>query len=74
MLHIEPTNATLLYIGRHAYEIPGLEPEAGEKLLADLTTYACPIGERGVKFLLRKTRRQGKHIYNLLKPDKYQGF
>ena len=35
------TQRPALYIGRHAYEIPGLEPEAGEKLLADLTTFAC---------------------------------
>ena len=35
------TKRPSLYIGRHAYEIPGLEPEAGEKLLADLTTFAC---------------------------------
>ena len=35
------TKRPALFIGRHAYEIPGLEPEAGEKLLADLTTFAC---------------------------------
>ena len=35
------TKRPSLYIGRHAYEIPGLEPEAAEKLLADLTTFAC---------------------------------
>ena len=35
------TKRPALYIGRHAYEIPGLKPEAGEQLLADLTTFAC---------------------------------
>ena len=35
------TKRPSLYIGRHAYEIPGLEPEAGEQLLANLATFAC---------------------------------
>ncbi len=42
LVKVHPVNKRpSLYIGRHVYEIPGLEPEAGEKLLADLTTFAC---------------------------------
>ena len=35
------TGRRSLFIGRHAYEIPGLDQEAAEKLLNDLTTFAC---------------------------------
>ena len=35
------TGRRSLYIGRHAYGIPGLEPEESEKLLADLVAFAC---------------------------------
>ncbi len=35
------THRKSLYIGRHAYGIPGLEPEESEKLLADLVYDAC---------------------------------
>jgi alpha-ketoglutarate-dependent taurine dioxygenase len=35
------TGRNCLMIGRHAFGIPGLEPEASERLLEDLTTFAC---------------------------------
>lgn len=35
------TGRPALYIGRHAYGIPGLSPEESEKLLGDLVTFAC---------------------------------
>jgi alpha-ketoglutarate-dependent taurine dioxygenase len=35
------TGRPALYIGRHAYGIPGLSPEESEKLLYDLVTFAC---------------------------------
>ena len=42
LVEVHPvTKRPSLYMGRHAYEIPGLEPEAAEKLLNDLTTFAC---------------------------------
>ena len=35
------TGRRSLFIGRHAYEIPGLDQESAEKLLSDLTTFSC---------------------------------
>src|SRR5262245_40786820 len=35
------TGRKSLFIGRHAYGIPGLEPEESEKLLDELVTFAC---------------------------------
>src|SRR5262245_43103926 len=35
------TGRQSLFIGRHAYGIPGLTPEASEKLLDELVTFAC---------------------------------
>ena len=35
------TGKPALYIGRHAYGIPGLDPEASRRLLADLVDFAC---------------------------------
>jgi alpha-ketoglutarate-dependent taurine dioxygenase len=35
------TGRPALFIGRHAYGIPGLEPEESERLLADLLAFAC---------------------------------
>jgi alpha-ketoglutarate-dependent taurine dioxygenase len=35
------TGRKSLFIGRHAYGIPGLAPEESERLLADLATFAC---------------------------------
>jgi alpha-ketoglutarate-dependent taurine dioxygenase len=35
------TGRPALYIGRHAYGIPGMAPEASEKLLDDLVAFAC---------------------------------
>jgi alpha-ketoglutarate-dependent taurine dioxygenase len=35
------TGRKSLFIGRHAYGIPGLAPEESEKLLDDLVTFAC---------------------------------
>lgn len=35
------TGRKSLFIGRHAYGIPGLEPDESEKLLGDLVTFAC---------------------------------
>jgi alpha-ketoglutarate-dependent taurine dioxygenase len=35
------TGRKALFIGRHAYGIPGLEPEESEKLLDGLVTFAC---------------------------------
>jgi len=35
------TGRKSLFIGRHAYGIPGLTPEESEKLLDDLVTFAC---------------------------------
>jgi alpha-ketoglutarate-dependent taurine dioxygenase len=35
------TGRPALYIGRHAYGIPGLDPAESEKLLADLVDFAC---------------------------------
>jgi alpha-ketoglutarate-dependent taurine dioxygenase len=35
------TGRKALFIGRHAYGIPGLAPEESEKLLTDLVTFAC---------------------------------
>lgn len=35
------TGRRALYIGRHAYGIPGLAPEESEKLLAELLEFAC---------------------------------
>ena len=35
------TGRPALYIGRHAYGIPGLDPEASCRLLADLVAFAC---------------------------------
>ena len=35
------TGRPALLIGRHAYGIPGLDPEASERLLADLVDFAC---------------------------------
>ena len=35
------TGRKALYIGRHAYGIPGLDPDDSEKLLNDLVTSAC---------------------------------
>ena len=37
------TGRPALYIGRHAYGIPGLSPEESEKLLDDLVTFACQL-------------------------------
>ncbi len=35
------TGKPALYIGRHAYGIPGLDPEASERLLDELLAFAC---------------------------------
>ena len=35
------TGRTALYIGRHAYGIPGLPEQASEQLLAELVNFAC---------------------------------
>lgn len=35
------TGRPALYVGRHAYGIPGLDPEASRRLLADLVDFAC---------------------------------
>jgi alpha-ketoglutarate-dependent taurine dioxygenase len=35
------TGRKALFIGRHAYGIPGLEPEESERLLDELLTFAC---------------------------------
>ena len=35
------TGRRALYIGRHAYGIPGLAPDESEKLLAELLAFAC---------------------------------
>jgi alpha-ketoglutarate-dependent taurine dioxygenase len=35
------TGRPALFIGRHAYDIPGLEGEESQKLLADLLEFAC---------------------------------
>jgi alpha-ketoglutarate-dependent taurine dioxygenase len=35
------TGRKSLFIGRHAYGIPGLVPEESEELLDDLVTFAC---------------------------------
>lgn len=35
------TGRPSLFIGRHAYGIPGLDPEESEKLLDDLVAFAC---------------------------------
>jgi alpha-ketoglutarate-dependent taurine dioxygenase len=35
------TGRKSLFIGRHAYGIPGLAPEESERLLEDLVTFAC---------------------------------
>jgi alpha-ketoglutarate-dependent taurine dioxygenase len=35
------TGRPALYIGRHAYGIPGLDPAESEKLLSDLVDFAC---------------------------------
>ena len=35
------TGRPALYIGRHAYGIPGLDPEESRRLLADLVDFAC---------------------------------
>ena len=35
------TGRPALYIGRHAYGIPGLDPEASRRMLADLVAFAC---------------------------------
>ena len=35
------TERTSLVIGRHAYGIPGMDPDASEKLLQDLVDFAC---------------------------------
>jgi alpha-ketoglutarate-dependent taurine dioxygenase len=35
------TGRRALFIGRHAHAIPGLEPEASERLLDDLLAFAC---------------------------------
>ena len=35
------TGKPALYIGRHAYGIPGLDPEESRRLLADLVEFAC---------------------------------
>ena len=35
------TKRPALFIGRHAYGIPGLDPAESEKLLADLVDFAC---------------------------------
>jgi len=35
------TGRKSLFIGRHAYGIPGLTPEESERLLRDLVTFAC---------------------------------
>ena len=35
------TGRKSLFIGRHAYGIPGFAPEESERLLADLVTFAC---------------------------------
>ena len=35
------TGRRSLYIGRHAYGIPGLDPSESERLLADLVAFAC---------------------------------
>lgn len=35
------TGRPALYVGRHAYGIPGLEPEASERLLGELVAFAC---------------------------------
>ena len=35
------TGRTALYIGRHAYGIPGLSEQASEQLLAELVNFAC---------------------------------
>ena len=42
LVKIHPvTGRPALYIGRHAYGIPGLDPEASRHLLADLVDFAC---------------------------------
>ena len=42
LVKIHPvTGRPALYIGRHAYGIPGLDPEASRRLLADLVDFAC---------------------------------
>ena len=42
LVKIHPvTGRPALYIGRHAYGIPGLDPEASRRLLADLVELAC---------------------------------
>jgi alpha-ketoglutarate-dependent taurine dioxygenase len=35
------TGRKALYIGRHAYGIPGLDPDESKQLLADLVAFAC---------------------------------
>ncbi len=35
------TGRPSLVIGRHAYDIPGLEPDESERLLQDLVDFAC---------------------------------
>ena len=35
------TGRKSLFIGRHAYEIPGMEREDGQRLLDELVTFAC---------------------------------
>lgn len=35
------TGRPALYIGRHAFGIPGLDPDESERLLADLVEFAC---------------------------------
>lgn len=42
LVKIHPvTGKPALYIGRHAYGIPGLDPEASRRLLAELVDFAC---------------------------------
>jgi alpha-ketoglutarate-dependent taurine dioxygenase len=42
LIKIHPvTERPALYIGRHAYGIPGLDPGESEKLLDDLVAFAC---------------------------------
>ena len=42
LVKIHPvTGRPALYIGRHAYGIPGLDPETSRRLLADLVDFAC---------------------------------
>ena len=42
LVKIHPvTGRPALYIGRHAYGIPGLDPEESRRLLADLVDFAC---------------------------------